>query len=214
VGLCGVRAARREPVASLALIGFMGAGKSHVGMLVAHRLRVPFVDTDALIVEQLGPIEAVFAEQGEEYFRAVERGLAVAALDRACSMSSVVALGGGAIMDEHVRRALAALEHVVWLTAPVEVLLARCGGGAGVADGEGAVRPLACDEHEFRRLHAQRRALYEHAATAIVENDGVRPLDEVVVALAALATGGQGGRTSRLSETSPEAGEGRGTCDD
>ena len=119
---------------SIALIGFMGAGKSHVGMLAAHRLRVPFVDTDALITEQLGPIEAVFAERGEAYFRSVERDVAVAVLERACTVPGVVALGGGAVMDEDVRQALAALAHVVWLTAPVDVLLARCGGGAGVAE--------------------------------------------------------------------------------
>ena len=192
----------------------MGAGKSHVGMLTAHRLRVPFVDTDALIVEQIGPIEAVFAQHGEAYFRGVERDVAVATLDRARSMPSVVALGGGAVMDDHVRRALSELEHVVWLTAPVDVLLARCGGSAGVADGEGAARPLACDEGVFRALYAQRRAVYEQAATSTVDNDGVRPLDEVVAALVALAEGAEGQRTSRSSERSPEAGEARGTCND
>jgi shikimate kinase len=199
---------------SIVLIGFMGAGKSHVGMVIAHRLRVPFVDTDALITEQLGPIEAVFAEHGEAYFRSVERNVAVAALARACTVPSVVALGGGAVMDEDVRQALAALAHVVWLTAPVDVLLARCGGSVGVADGEGATRPLARDEAMFRRLYAQRRGVYEQVATATVDNDGVRPLDEVVAALVALAEGGQGERTSRSSETLPAAGEARSTCDD
>jgi shikimate kinase len=185
----------------------MGAGKSHVGMLVAHRLRVPFVDTDALIVEQLGPIEAIFAEHGEAYFRDIERDVAVAALERARSLPSVVALGGGAVTDDHVRRALAELEHVVWLTAPVDVLLARCGGGAGLADGEGAARPLACDEGVFRRLYAQRRAVYEQTATASVDNDGARPLDEVVAALVALVEGGLSDQTSRSADTLPTAGE-------
>jgi len=54
---------------SIALIGFMGAGKSCVGVATADRLHVPFVDTDALIVERLGPIAAVFAERGEAWFR-------------------------------------------------------------------------------------------------------------------------------------------------
>lgn len=199
---------------SIALIGFMGAGKSHVGMLIAHRLKVPFVDTDALITEQLGPIDALFAQQGEAHFRSVERNVAVEALARASTTPSVVALGGGAVMDDDVRQALAVLAHVVWLSAPVDVLLARCGGSVGVADGEGATRPLARDEGVFRRLYAQRRAVYEQVATATVDNDGVRPLDEVVAAVVALAEGGQGGRTRRVSETSSEAGEARGTCDD
>lgn len=176
-------------------------------MLVAHRLRVPFTDTDALIVEQLGPIEAIFAEHGEAYFRDIERQVAVAALERARSLPSVVALGGGAVMDDHVRRALAELGHVVWLSAPVDVLLARCGGGAGLADGEGAARPLACDEGVFRRLYAQRCELYRQSASATVDNDGVRPLDEVVAALVAVAEGGHGHRPSRSPDTAPETGE-------
>jgi shikimate kinase len=199
---------------SIALIGFMGAGKSHLGMLTAHRLRVPFVDTDALITEQLGPIEAVFAECGEAYFRSVERDVAVAVLERACTVPGVVALGGGAVMDEDVRLALAALAHVVWLTAPVDVLLARCGGGAGVVEGEGAARPLARDEEVFRRLYGQRRSVYERVATAVVDNDGVRPLDEVVATLVALAEGGRGEPTSRSSARLPETGEARSTCND
>ena len=106
-----------------------------------------------------------------------------------------------------MRRALAELEHVVWLTAPVDVLLARCGGGAGLADGEGAARPLACDEGVFRRLYAQRRAVYEQTATASVDNDGARPLDEVVAALVALVEGGLSDQTSRSADTLPTAGE-------
>lgn len=198
---------------SIVLIGFMGAGKSHVGMLTAHRLRTPFVDTDALIVEQLGPIDAVFARQGEAYFRSAERDVAVAVLERARAVPSVVALGGGAVMDDDVRQALAGIEQVVWLTAPVDVLLARCGGSLGVANGEGTARPLARDEGAFRRLFAQRYAVYEQAATMIVDNDGVQPLDEVVAAVVALAEGGRGERTSRSSETSPETGKAGGACD-
>ena len=210
---CGQR--RREAVkGSIALIGFMGAGKSHVGMLIAHRLKVPFVDTDALITEQLGPIEAVFAEHGEAYFRSVERNVAVAALARACTLPSVVALGGGAVMDEDVRQALAALAHVVWLTAPVDVLLARCGGGWESPTAKAPRGRWRATQGVFRRLYAQRRVVYEQIATATVDNDGVRPLDEVVAAVVALAEGGQGERTSRSSETLPEAGEARGTCDD
>ena len=53
---------------SVVLVGFMGAGKTQVGRLVARRLDVPFVDTDKVIVERHGTIAALFAERGERGF--------------------------------------------------------------------------------------------------------------------------------------------------
>jgi shikimate kinase len=156
---------------TVALIGFMGAGKSRIGMALAHRLRVPFVDTDGLIAEQMGPIEQIFAEQGEAVFRAVERDVVGRVLEKARDMASVVALGGGAVTSAEVRRALAGIPHVVWLTAPVEVLFSRAAEGG---------RPLAADEGTFRRLFEQRDRLYAEVARARVANAGDRTADEVV----------------------------------
>ena len=168
------------PLAAVALIGFMGAGKSHVGMLAAALLRVPFVDTDALIAEQVGPIEEIFAEHGEAYFRSVERDVAVAVLEKQVGLPGVVSLGGGAVVSADVRQALGRLPHTVWLTAPPDVLFARATGGR---------RPLARDEATFRLLLDQRLPLYRELATATVSNDGSRPIDEVASQIAALARG-------------------------
>jgi shikimate kinase len=156
---------------TIALIGFMGAGKSRIGMALAHRLRVPFVDTDGVIAEQMGPIEQVFAEQGEAAFRAVERAVVARVLEKARDMGSVVALGGGAVTSAEVRKALAGIPHVVWLTAPVEVLFSRATEGG---------RPLAADEGTFRRLLEQRESLYAEVASARVANAGERTADTVV----------------------------------
>ncbi len=164
----------------MALIGFMGAGKSHLGMLTAALLRVPFVDTDAVIVEQLGPIADIFAQRGEACFRDVERDVAVAALEKQARVPGVVSLGGGAVMHADVREALGRLPHVVWLTAPLEVLFARASGGG---------RPLAQDEAAFRRLLDERAPVYRRLATATVANDGLRPPDDVAAEIAALARG-------------------------
>ena len=90
------------PAVAVALIGFMGAGKSHAGMLAAALLRAPFVDTDALIAEQLGPIEEIFAQHGEAYFRSVERDVAMTVLEKQVRLSGVASLGGGAVMDGDV----------------------------------------------------------------------------------------------------------------
>lgn len=163
---------------AVALIGFMGSGKSHVGMLAAALLRVPFVDTDALIAEQLGPIEDIFAERGEAFFRSVEHDVCVTVLEKGIKLPGVVSLGGGAVMHEDVQRALRRLSQVVWLTAPSDLLYERVTEGG---------RPLARDRATFDVLLAAREPLYRSLATAVVANDGGRSLDEVAREVAALA---------------------------
>ena len=59
---------------SIALVGFMGAGKSRIGRMLAGRLGVPFVDTDKLITARHGAIAALFAEHGEVGFREIAAG--------------------------------------------------------------------------------------------------------------------------------------------
>ena len=155
-------------VSAVALIGFMGAGKSAVGRQVARRLRIAFVDTDALIEQREGPIAEIFAGRGEHVFRGLERDIVVDALDSALREPCVVALGGGAVLSGDVREALGRLSHVAWLTAPADVLWART---RRAALGE---RPLATDEQVFARLLLERNELYRRVATAEVLNDGSR----------------------------------------
>ena len=75
----------------------MGCGKSSIGKLLAGKLGVPFLDTDALISSETGKsIEQIFIEDGEPTFRALEK----AALRKVCGLrNTVVALGGGTLMD-------------------------------------------------------------------------------------------------------------------
>ncbi len=177
----------RRPLAALALVGFMACGKSLVGRAAAGILRVPFVDTDALIEAQAGHIPTVFALRGERGFRELERDVVVQAIRQAEREPRVLALGGGAVLSGDVREALLRLPHVAWLTAPPEVLWARA-----QASGPDE-RPLAQDEQVFRRLLEERTAFYREVATAVVANDGTRPLAavvEAVVALAAATTAG------------------------
>ena len=166
---------------SLALVGFMGAGKSAVGMGVAHRRSLPFADSDAVIEEHMGPIAEIFAVHGEAHFRAVEREVCTALLERARAVPMVVSLGGGAVLSEDVREALRGVAHVVWLTAPPDVLWERVAAG-----GEAAVRPLARDRAAFAALLAEREPLYRKVATAIVDNGSGRAVDEVVDELVGL----------------------------
>jgi shikimate kinase len=179
---------------SVALLGFMAAGKSAVGRLAASRLKVPFVDTDALIEERAGPISEIFAGRGEQAFRVLERDVVVEVLETALLRPCVVALGGGAVLSGDVRVALGRLPLVAWLTAPAGVLWARA--KAAAAD----ERPLARDELTFSRLFDQRSDLYRRVATVEVANDGTRPLAAVADQVAALAAQASPRRASKPGE--------------
>ena len=164
---------------SIALVGFMGAGKTQVGRLVARRLGVPFVDTDKVLSVRHGAIAALFELRGEEGFRELERDVVLEQLAAAELGARVVALGGGAVTIDDVREALKRLPHVVWLDAPPGVLFGRLRPGT---------RPLARDEVRFAQLYDQRRPLYVEVATAEVRTGGDERLGSVAdMVLAAVA---------------------------
>jgi shikimate kinase len=169
---------------AVVLVGFMGAGKTAVGRELAARLQLPFLDTDAAIVAGAGPIPGIFEERGEAGFRALEAEVVVRELEALARAPKVLALGGGAVLSEEVRRALERTPHVVWLTAPPEVLWARVAG-------EGS-RPLARDEQSFLALSKARESLYRAVATLVVDTSGRAPgavADAVAAALAAASAG-------------------------
>ncbi len=132
----------------LALTGMMGSGKSsvaaHLGRLLGRRV----VSTDAEIVRRAGkPIPAIFAEEGEAAFRALERQV-VASL----SGPLVVDLGGGAFCDPTSAARLLATSRVVFLDVSAREAARRLGAGAG--------RPLA---PRWEALLAARLPLYRRA---------------------------------------------------
>lgn len=106
------------------LVGFMGAGKSSVGRLLAKRLNRCFVETDDMIVAKEGrSIPEIFAEKGEPYFRSLEaQVLELLKLKR----GDVIATGGGLGCREGAIEALKDLGTVVWLSGDFESLYERC----------------------------------------------------------------------------------------
>jgi shikimate kinase/3-dehydroquinate synthase len=158
----------------VALIGFMGAGKSTLGREAAELLGLPFLDVDELVAEEYGATVAeLFARDGEDRFREVEEEWAVSMLES--PDARVLALGGGAIESPRTREALRAHARTVWLDVPLDTSWERARGTA---------RPLAQDEGDFAELYDRRRPLYEAAADFVAHD-----LHDVVLAAAGVHVG-------------------------
>jgi shikimate kinase len=108
---------------NVVLVGFMGAGKSSVGRILARRLGRCLVETDDMITAKEGrSIPEIFAAEGEAHFRAAED--AVLGL-LALKGGEVIATGGGLPCREGRPEALRALGTVVWLFGDFDVLYER-----------------------------------------------------------------------------------------
>jgi shikimate kinase/3-dehydroquinate synthase len=153
----------------LALVGFMGAGKSTLGMQVAERLGRRFVDLDREIERELRQtIPEIFSERGEVEFRVREQKAALETLRS--GPPAVVALGGGAVTSPKIRETLRDHALTVYVEVEPDVAWERVRGKG---------RPLAQEESAFRALYEERRPLYREAA------DGVaRSPDDVVLGAA------------------------------
>ncbi|MFB3915405.1 MAG: shikimate kinase [Terriglobales bacterium] len=140
------------------LVGFMGAGKTSVGVALARRLGWRFVDLDERVEKrERRKIAEIFAESGEAAFRRAEAAALKDLLDESHSRPLVVALGGGAfVQPENARLLKTRGGPVVFLDAPVEELRRRCGPKA-------ATRPLFANENQFRQLYESRRSSYMQA---------------------------------------------------
>jgi len=108
---------------NIVLFGFMGTGKTHVGKEVAHKLDMTFVDMDDLIVGRAGkPIPEIFADDGENHFRALERQVVE---DLSQQSGLVIATGGGVIKNPENVGDLGRDGLEICLTAAPEVILGR-----------------------------------------------------------------------------------------
>ncbi|MBM2828468.1 MAG: shikimate kinase [Actinobacteria bacterium] len=144
------------------LIGFMGAGKSSVGKILATRLGAEFVDVDETIEKNAGrSIREVFVSFGEGEFREMEKA---AVRDAVSVPGRVVAAGGGAYLDEGNRRALSAYGPVFFLDVSCESVLERLTGDRS--------RPLLPGEGEKMRDMIEKRRPAYRLADFTVATDG------------------------------------------
>ena len=114
------------PEKPLVLTGFMGSGKSSVGRFLAERLACCFIDLDAEIVTTAGrSINEIFADQGEQFFRSLEREC----LERVLSGGiAVIATGGGAVISDQNRAIMRGRGIVINLVVSLPTVLARLHG--------------------------------------------------------------------------------------
>jgi shikimate kinase len=160
----------------LVLVGPPGSGKSTVVRLVASRLSATWRDTDDDIEARAGTsIGDIFVDHGEEHFRALEAAAVATALEE---HDGVLAVGGGAVLDDHTRSLLGSLQ-VVFLDVGISDAAKRVGFNRD--------RPLLLGNPraQWIRLMDARRSFYEQVATYTVTTDGKKPSDvaDEVVAL-------------------------------
>jgi shikimate kinase len=108
----------------IALVGLMGVGKTTIGRRLAKRLNRPFVDADEAVEEAAGRTVAdIFADFGEAAFRDGERKVIARLFEEPKPL--VVALGGGAFINEETRTLIKDRAVSIWLRADLETLMER-----------------------------------------------------------------------------------------
>lgn len=158
----------------IVLVGFMGAGKTTVGMLLADKLGLPLVDTDAAIERSEGrPVAEIFETDGEARFRTLERDAVASALE---GPESVVSVGGGAMGDPTSRAALE-WHTVIYLDVSYPEAMRRVGHDPG--------RPML-NFTDPKALFDAREPIYKRLATHVIDTDGIPP-DHVVARIIQVA---------------------------
>jgi shikimate kinase len=168
----------------IVLVGFMGAGKTTIGIMLAARLELPFADSDQVIEQRAGrPIPQIFAEDGEPAFRALEHQVIAGLLD---GPDMIIALGGGAIEHPRTQDMLGRGAHVIYLEVGYDQALHRVGQDAG--------RPMLA-RPDLAAVYERRRGFYARIATLAVGTDDRLPetvRDDILASLTRVpAVGGR-----------------------
>jgi len=161
---------------NLVFLGMMGSGKSSIGLLVAKKLKVNFIDVDKEIEKELGiSIKKIFETKGENYFRKIEEKITLGKLK---SNSSVIALGGGAFTNREIRKNVLKDHLSFWLNWNDEILLNRIKNSKK--------RPLAFNSSDNelidlikKRSNVYSKALYEIKCDNLSKNQIVKRILEI-----------------------------------
>ncbi|HSN38303.1 MAG TPA: shikimate kinase [Arthrobacter sp.] len=141
----------------------MAVGKSAIGHQLSQLLGAAFVDTDVVVVANHGSIAEIFASRGENAFRELEARAVARAIEDAQGRTTVISLGGGAVLDSGTQQLLGQCT-VVYLECDADTVAERIARNSG--------RPLlaAGDAMErWKTLFATRRPVYERLADLIID---------------------------------------------
>ena len=161
---------------NLVFLGMMGSGKSSIGLLIAKKLKVNFIDVDKEIEKELGiSIKKIFETKGENYFRKIEEKITLGKLK---SNSSVIALGGGAFTNREIRKNVLKDHLSFWLNWNDKILLNRIKNSKK--------RPLAFNSSDNelidlikKRSNVYSKALYEIKCDNLSKNQIVKRILEI-----------------------------------
>ena len=153
---------------NLVFLGMMGSGKSSIGLLIAKKLKLDFIDIDKEIENELGmSIKKIFETKGENYFRKFEEKISLKKLKL---HSKIISLGGGAFLNKNIRQEVLKRHISFWLNWNNEILLNR------IKNSE--KRPLAFNatENELidlikKRSNIYSKALYEIKCDNLSKNE-------------------------------------------
>ena len=137
---------------NLVFLGMMGSGKSSIGKLVSKKLNLKFIDIDSLIEEIEGlSVLNIFKEKGEDYFRNLEEKITLKNLK---NDNNVISLGGGAFINEKIKREILANHFSFWLSWDDSIIIKRIKNSKK--------RPIALKltENEIIQLIKKRSKIY------------------------------------------------------
>lgn len=156
---------RLKLLKSIVLVGMMGAGKSTIGLRLAKRLHMPFVDTDNLVQEKVGcSIKEMMKYVGEDFFRKKEREVLTETLN---NEPMIISTGGGTFIHEDNRELISQKAISIWLKADFDVLLERVS--------RRNTRPALEEgnkEDIVRKMIAERDPIYAKADISVNSDNG------------------------------------------
>ena len=161
---------------NLIFVGMMGSGKSSIGLLVAKKLNLDFIDIDKEIEKELGiSIKKIFETKGEDYFRKFEEKITLKKLKL---KSMVISIGGGAFVNKDIRNEVLKNNISFWLNWKNEILLNRIKNSKK--------RPLAINSTDTeiinlikKRNNIYSKALYEIKCDNLSKNEIVKTILEI-----------------------------------
>lgn len=158
---------------NIVLIGFMGSGKTSVGIRLSYRMRRSVIDTDKLIEQREGKkISEIFEDEGEEYFRALETRTLKELIDKL--QYHIISVGGGTPVREENRKLLQELGTVFYLKASPESIYQRVKNDKN--------RPLLQCENPMERIRSlmeAREEAYARCADIVLDTDSMT-IDEIL----------------------------------